>query len=100
MLKYSLDKNIIFSLSRRVIGKLLFYLYEYSVCEYNYLQLPVFWNILIQRRVIPKDKSQKSYSINHIKQIMHWMNHLPRKILNDQKPSETILLNFSHIQMI
>jgi len=53
----------------------------------------------ILRRFIPKGKSLKDYSNDQIKQITHWMNHLPRKILNYQTPTEAILTHFSQIQM-
>jgi IS30 family transposase len=53
----------------------------------------------ILRRFIPKGKSLKNYSSDQIKQITHWMNHLPRKILNYQTPTEAILTQFNQIQM-
>ena len=53
----------------------------------------------ILRRFIPKGKSLKDYSDDQIKQITHWMNHLPRKVLNYQTPTEAILTHFNQIQM-
>jgi transposase, IS30 family len=53
----------------------------------------------ILRRFIPKGKSLKDYSNNQIKQITHWMNHLPRKILQYQTPTEAILIHFNQIQL-
>jgi IS30 family transposase len=53
----------------------------------------------ILRRFIPKGKSLKNYSSDQIKQMTHWMNHLPRKILNYQTPTEAILTHFNQIQM-
>ena len=53
----------------------------------------------ILRRFIPKGKSLKDYSNDQIKQITHWMNHLPRKILNYQTPTEAILTHFNQLQM-
>ena len=53
----------------------------------------------ILRRFIPKGKSLKDYSNDQIKQFTHWMNHLPRKILNYQTPTEAILTHFNQIQM-
>jgi len=52
----------------------------------------------ILRRFIPKGKSLKDYTVQQIKQMMHWMNHLPRKILNYQTPTESILFHFNQIQ--
>jgi len=52
----------------------------------------------ILRRFIPKGKSLKNYSSDQIKQITHWMNHLPRKILHYQTPKEAILTHFNQIQ--
>jgi len=53
----------------------------------------------IIRRFIPKGKSLKDYSNNQIKQISHWMNHLPRKILQYQTPTEAILIHFNQLQL-
>jgi len=53
----------------------------------------------ILRRFIPKGKSLKDYSSDQIKQITHWMNHLPRKILNYQTPTEAILIHFNQFQL-
>ena len=53
----------------------------------------------IIRRFIPKGKSLKDYSSNQIKQITHWMNHLPRKILQYQTPTEAILAHFNQLQL-
>jgi len=53
----------------------------------------------ILRHFIPKGKSLNDYSNNQIKQIMPWMNHLPRKILKVQTPTEAILIHFNQIQM-
>ena len=53
----------------------------------------------ILRRFIPKGKSLKDYSNDQIKQITHWMNHLPRKILNYQTPTEAILIHFNQLQL-
>jgi len=53
----------------------------------------------ILRRFIPKGKSLIDYSNDQIKQITHWMNHLPRKILNYQTPTEAILTHFNQLQM-
>ncbi len=52
----------------------------------------------ILRRFIPKVKSLKDYTIQQIKQMMHWMNHLPRKILKYKTPTESILFHFNQIQ--
>lgn len=52
----------------------------------------------ILRRFIPKGKSLKDYTIQQIKQMTHWMNHLPRKILNYKTPTESILFHFNQIQ--
>ena len=52
----------------------------------------------ILRRFIPKGKSLKHYSKHQIKQITHWMNHLPRKILNYKTPTEVFLSYFNQIQ--
>ena len=53
----------------------------------------------ILRRFIPKGKSLKDYSNDQIKQITHWMNHLPRKILNYRTPTEAILIHFNQLQL-
>ena len=53
----------------------------------------------ILRRFIPKGKSLKDCSNDQIKQITNWMNHLPRKILHYQTPTEAILTHFNQIQM-
>ncbi len=53
----------------------------------------------ILRRFIPKGKSLKNYSSDQIKQITNWMNHLPRKILNYQTPTEVILIHFNQLQL-
>ena len=52
----------------------------------------------ILRRFIPKGKSMKDYTAVQIKQIMDWMNHLPRKILKYQTATESILFHFNKIQ--
>ena len=52
----------------------------------------------ILRRFIPKGKSLKDYTIQQIKQMMHWMNHLPRKSLNYKTSTESILIHFNQIQ--
>lgn len=52
----------------------------------------------ILRRFIPKGKSLKNYSLDQIKQITYWMNHLPRRLLNYQTPTEAILTHFNLIQ--
>ena len=52
----------------------------------------------IIRRFIPKGKSLKDFTFKQIKQLTHWMNHLPRKILNYQTPTEAILFHFNQIQ--
>ncbi len=52
----------------------------------------------ILRRFIPKGKSLKDYTVQQIKQMMHWMNHLPRKIFNYQTPTESIIFHFNQIQ--
>jgi IS30 family transposase len=52
----------------------------------------------ILRRFIPKGKSLKDYSVEQIKQITLWMNHLPRKILKYLTPTEAILIHFNQIQ--
>lgn len=50
------------------------------------------------RRYIPKGKSLKNVSEIMIKQVTHSMNHLPRKILNYQTPTESILFHYNQIQ--
>ncbi len=50
------------------------------------------------RRSIPKGKSLKTISESTIDQVVHSMNHLPRKILNYQTPTESILFHFNQIQ--
>lgn len=52
----------------------------------------------ILRRFITKGKSLKDYTIQQIKQMMHWMNHLPRKSLNYQTLTESILFHLNQIQ--
>ena len=52
----------------------------------------------ILRRFISKGKSLKDYSNDQIKKITNWMNHLPRKILHYQTPTEAILTHFNQIQ--
>lgn len=52
----------------------------------------------IIRRFIPKGKSIQNISDSQIKQVTHWMNHLPRKILNYRTPTEAILFHFNQIQ--
>ena len=51
----------------------------------------------ILRRFIPKGKSLKDYTVQQIKQMTNWMNHLPRKILNYKTPTESILFHFNQI---
>lgn len=50
------------------------------------------------RRSIPKGKSLKTIPESIIDQVVHSMNHLPRKILNYQTPTESILFHFNQIQ--
>ena len=52
----------------------------------------------ILRRFIPKGKSLKNYSKHQIKQLTHWMNHLPSMILNYQTPTEVILYYYNLTQ--
>ena len=52
----------------------------------------------IIRRFIPKGKSLKDVTFKQITQLTYWMNHLPRKILNYQTPTEAILFHFNQIQ--
>ena len=53
-------------------------------------------NFLKKRKM--KVKLLKDYTIQQIKQMMHWMNHLPRKILKYKTPTESILFHFNQIQ--
>jgi IS30 family transposase len=50
------------------------------------------------RRYLPKGKSLKHYSSEQIQRFTQKLNHLPRKILNYQTPTEVILFHFNQIQ--
>ena len=51
----------------------------------------------ILRRFIPKGNSLKDYTVQQIKQMTNWMNHLPQKVLNYKTPTESILFHFNQI---
>lgn len=51
----------------------------------------------ILRRFIPKGNSLKDHTVQQIKQMTNWMNHLPQKVLNYKTPTESILFHFNQI---
>jgi IS30 family transposase len=51
----------------------------------------------ILRRFILKGNSLKDHTVQQIKQMTNWMNHLPQKVLNYKTPTESILFHFNQI---
>jgi len=52
------------------------------------------------RRFLPKGKSLLNYNEDHYIKIIHWMNNLPRKILNYRTPIEVCIEELNNLGLL